>query len=101
MRERIDDRAFLRLIRTWLKAGMLETDGQRRASRDRLAPRRRPLTCPGTTCIGTMPWTVWCETVVKAHGRGEALLCRDADDWVCAFRYQDDAERFYRVLPKR
>src|SRR5262249_3250840 len=22
-------------------------------------------------------------------------------DWVCAFRYQDDAERFYRVLPKR
>jgi RNA-directed DNA polymerase len=28
-------------------------------------------------------------------------LCRYADDWVCAFRYQDDAERFYRVLPKR
>ena len=22
-------------------------------------------------------------------------------DWVCAFRYQDDAERFYRVLPYR
>jgi len=28
-------------------------------------------------------------------------LCRYADDWVCAFRYQDDAERFYRALPKR
>ena len=27
LRERIDDRACLRLIRTWLKAGMLETDG--------------------------------------------------------------------------
>jgi retron-type reverse transcriptase len=27
LRERIDDRAFLRLIRKWLKAGMLETDG--------------------------------------------------------------------------
>jgi hypothetical protein len=39
--------------------------------------------------------------VVKAHCRGEALLCRFADDWVCAFRYQEDAERFYRVLPKR
>jgi retron-type reverse transcriptase len=25
---RIDDRAFLRLIRKWLKAGILETDGQ-------------------------------------------------------------------------
>jgi retron-type reverse transcriptase len=27
LRERVDDRAFLRLIRKWLKAGMLETDG--------------------------------------------------------------------------
>jgi RNA-directed DNA polymerase len=44
---------------------------------------------------------LWCTKVVKAHCRGEALLCRYADDWVCAFRYQADAERFYRVLPKR
>jgi RNA-directed DNA polymerase len=44
---------------------------------------------------------LWCAKVVKPHGRGEALLCRYADAWVCAFRYQDDAERFYRVLPKR
>jgi RNA-directed DNA polymerase len=43
----------------------------------------------------------WFAKVVKAHCRGEALMCRYADDWVCAFRYQDDAERFYRVLPKR
>lgn len=28
-------------------------------------------------------------------------MCRFADDWVCAFRYKSDAERFYRVLPKR
>jgi len=44
---------------------------------------------------------LWFDKVVKAHCRGEALLCRYADDWVCAFRYQDDAERFYRVLPQR
>jgi RNA-directed DNA polymerase len=44
---------------------------------------------------------LWFTKVVKAHCRGETLLCRYADDWVCAFRYQDDAERFYRVLPKR
>jgi RNA-directed DNA polymerase len=29
---------------------------------------------------------LWCDKVVKAHGRGKALLCRYADDWVCAFR---------------
>ena len=44
---------------------------------------------------------LWFEEVVKPHLVGEALLCRFADDWVCAFRYQEDAERFYRVVPKR
>jgi RNA-directed DNA polymerase len=44
---------------------------------------------------------LWFTKVVKAHCRGEALLCRYTDDWVCVFRYQEDAERFYRVLPKR
>ena len=28
-------------------------------------------------------------------------MWRSADDWVCAFRYEKDAERLYRVLPKR
>jgi hypothetical protein len=44
---------------------------------------------------------LWFDKVVKPHCRGEAIMCRYADDWVCAFRYQEDAERFYRVLPKR
>ena len=44
---------------------------------------------------------LWFEQVVKPHCQGEALLCRYADDWVCAFRLQEDAERFFRVLPKR
>jgi RNA-directed DNA polymerase len=39
--------------------------------------------------------------VVKPPCHGEALLCRYADDWVCAFRYKGDARRFYAVLPKR
>ena len=39
--------------------------------------------------------------MVKPHCRGEALLCRYADDWVCAFRYRSDAMRFFEVLPRR
>src|SRR5215468_2833157 len=34
---------------------------------------------------------LWFDKVVKVHCRGAALLCRYADDWVCAFHYQDDA----------
>jgi hypothetical protein len=39
--------------------------------------------------------------VVKQQGRGEAMMCRYADDCVCAFRFKDDAERCYRALPER
>jgi RNA-directed DNA polymerase len=100
LRRRIDDRAFLRLLHTWLKAGMLDTDGQ----------VVHPET--GTPQSGTVSpvlahgylhyaLDLWFEQVVQPHGRGEARLCRYADDWVCAFRLQEDAARFFRVLPKR
>ena len=29
------------------------------------------------------------------------MMCGYADDFVCAFRFKDDAENFYRVLPER
>src|SRR3989337_3049873 len=39
---------------------------------------------------------VWFAEVVQPHCDGQALLCRYADDFVCAFQYKRDAERFYR-----
>jgi len=44
---------------------------------------------------------LWCAQIVTTHCRGEALMWRYADDWVCAFRSEKDAERLYRVLPTR
>ena len=44
---------------------------------------------------------LWFEKVVKQHCRGEACLIRYADDFVCAFEDQADAERFYTVLGQR
>ena len=44
---------------------------------------------------------LWFEKVVKRHCRGEACLIRYADDFVCAFEDQADAERFYNVLGQR
>jgi hypothetical protein len=99
-RVRIDDRAVLHLIRTWWKAGSLDTEG----------PVLHPET--GTPQGGTVSpvlATVYVhealalgfDQVVKAHGRGEARLCRDADDGVGACRDADDAARFSRVLPQR
>jgi RNA-directed DNA polymerase len=41
------------------------------------------------------------EKVVQRHGRGEACRRRYADDVVCAFADQAEAERFYNVLGRR
>jgi group II intron reverse transcriptase/maturase len=98
--ERIDDGALLRLIQKWLKAGVLDTDGQ----------VLHPVT--GSPQGGTVSpilanvflhyvLDLWFERVVKQHCRGEACLIRDADDFVCAFEVQADAERFYKVLGQR
>jgi RNA-directed DNA polymerase len=97
---RIDDRAFLRLIRKWLKAGILETDGQV-IHPETGTPQGGAISPILANVYLHYTLDLWFEEVVKPHLAGEALLCRFADDWVCAFRYQEDAERFYRVLPKR
>ena len=76
--ERIDDGALLRLIRKWLKAGVLDTDGT----------VLHPAT--GTPQGGTVSpvlangflhyvLDLWFEKVVKQHCRGEACLIRYAD----------------------
>lgn len=100
MGKRINDRAFLRLINKWLKAGILEPEGY----------VKHPVT--GTPQGGIVSpilsnlylHTVldeWFQREVKPRLRGRAIMCRYADDWVCAFQYRVDARRFYNVLPKR
>jgi group II intron reverse transcriptase/maturase len=100
LRVRIDDRAFLRLIQKWLKAGVLEPDGHV-VHPETGTPQGGTVSPVLANAYLHYALDLWFTKVVRAHCRGEALLCRYADDWVCAFRYQDDAERFYRVLPKR
>jgi len=100
LEERIDDRALVRLIEKWLKAGILDTDGK----------VVHPVT--GTPQGGIVSpilanvylhyaLDLWFHKVVRKHCRGEACLIRYADDFVCAFQYQGEAERFYRALGKR
>ena len=100
LQERIDDTAFLNLIRKWLKAGILDTDGKI------IDP------CSGTPQGGVISpvlanvylhfaLDLWFEKRVKAHCKGKAFILRYADDFICAFQYRDEAERFYNELPKR
>jgi group II intron reverse transcriptase/maturase len=100
LEERIDDEALLRLIRKWLKAGVLETNGE--VIHPEAGTPQGGIVSPMLAniylhyCLDE-----WFQHVVKKHCRGEACLIRYADDFVCAFEREGDAERLYQVLGKR
>jgi len=90
---RIGDRELLRLIKKWLKAGVLDIDGT----------VTHPLT--GTPQGGIVSpilanvylhyaLDLWFHDLVRWHSKGEACLIRYADDFVCAFQHQDEAQHF-------
>jgi hypothetical protein len=100
LEERIDDRAFLRLIGKWLRAGVLETDG------GILKPEEGTPQGGNVSAILANVYLhyvldLWFEKVVKRSCKGRAFLIRYADDWVCAFEYREDAERFYAMQGER
>jgi group II intron reverse transcriptase/maturase len=97
---RINDRAFLNLIRKWLKAGILETDGTI-TNPDTGTPQGGIVSPILANVYLHFALDLWFEKVVKPQCQGEAIICRCADDWVCAFQLRDDAKRFYQELPKR
>lgn len=98
--ERMDDKALLQLIGKWLKAGVLDTNGE--VIHPAAGTPQGGIVSPILAniylhyCLDE-----WFQHVVKKYCRGEACLIRYADDFVCAFEREDDAERFYRVLGKR
>ncbi len=100
LEQRIDDRALLRLIRKWLKAGILEPNGQ----------VGRPVT--GTPQGGIVSpilaniylhyaLDLWFERKVRRRCCGTAMIIRYADDFVCAFQHRSEAESFYEELGER
>ncbi len=97
---RVDDKRFLRLIRKWLKAGILEEDGSIEYPEEG-TPQGGSISPILANIYLHYAIDEWFERTVKPHCEGEAIMCRYADDFVCAFRYSRDAERFYEALPKR
>lgn len=98
--QRISDKPFLRLIRKWLKAGILDTTGM----------VLHPIT--GTPQGGIVSpilaniylhfvLDLWFEKVEKPKNRGQTLIIRYADDFVCAFQLYEEAQDFMQKLPKR
>jgi len=100
LEERINDAAFVGLIRKWLKAGIMEEDG--RVINPTTGTPQGGIVSPVLSNIYLhYALDLWFEKVIKSNCTGQALIMRFADDFVCAFQYPADAEQFYKLLPER
>ena len=99
LKHRIGDPCFLRTIKRFLKAGILE-DGQFSASES--GTPQGGLVSPVLANIYlhyVLDW--WFEGVYARSCRGRAFLVRFADDYVCCFQDESDAKRFMSAMTER
>jgi RNA-directed DNA polymerase len=96
---RIADRRVLRLIRKWLKAGVIE-HGEWSET-----PEGTPQGASASPLLSNVylhyVFDLWAHQWRRRNARGEVILVRFADDYVAGFQHRDDAERFLAELRDR
>ena len=97
---RIDDDALMGLIRQWLKAGILDIDGEI-IHPETGSPQGGIISPLLANVYLHHVMDQWFDQVVRAYSDGKVMMIRFADDYVCMFQYRADAAQFYRVMPKR
>jgi group II intron reverse transcriptase/maturase len=97
---RVQDGALLRLIRKWLKAGILEEDG--RVVHPELGTPQGGVISPVLANV-YLHYVLdqWFEGAVRKRNRGQSRLFRFADDFVACFEYRHEAAAFERALKER
>lgn len=100
LEQRIDDCRFIQLIRKWLKARILEEDGKV-IDPATGTPQGGVVSAVLANIYLHYILDLWFERLVKRRCRGQAMLIRYADDFVCAFQYESEARQFYEGLPQR
>ena len=99
LRIRIGDPKLLRLIRRFLKAGVM-VDGQLQATAEGV-PQGASLSPLLANVYLHYVLDQWFDRDVKPRMKGECYLIRFADDFICCFQDYRDAQRYQTVLPKR
>jgi group II intron reverse transcriptase/maturase len=98
--ERIADRQLLRLIRKWLRAGILEPNGHLLTPVSG-SPQGGIVSPVLANVYLHYALDLWFVKVFKKRCNGQSFILRYADDFVVGFQYQQDAEAFVAALPER
>jgi hypothetical protein len=100
LEQRVADRPFLSLIRKWLNAGILETDGSV-VSPVSGTPQGGIISPVLANIYLHYALDLWFEKVFRKDCEGAAFLVRYADDFVAGFQRRGDAYRFKAALKER
>lgn len=99
LREKISDKRFLKLVEKLIRS---PTMVEGKAELNVLGVPQGSICSPIISNL-YLHYVIddWFAKISKTHMKGRAELVRFADDMVFIFQHQDDATRFYEVLPKR
>jgi RNA-directed DNA polymerase len=96
---RVADQRVVRLIRKWLKAGVLE-EGQWSCSEEG-TPQGGSASPLLANIYLHYVFDLWVQHWRKTKAKGDVIVVRWADDFVVGFQHQSDAERFHQELAER
>ncbi|BEP28206.1 group II intron reverse transcriptase/maturase [Helicovermis profundi] len=95
----IEDKNFIRYIKRFLKAGIIEEMNYYES--DKGTPQGGIISPVLANVYLHYVLDIWFEKVVKSKLKGDAYIVRYADDFVCFFQYENEANKFYQSLIKR
>jgi RNA-directed DNA polymerase len=99
LEHRIADRRVLRLIRKWLKAGVIE-DGEWSETLEGAAQGASVSPLLSNVYLHYV-FDLWADQWRRRHAHGEMIITRFADDYIVGFERQEDARRFLDDLRGR
>ena len=99
LEHRIGDKRIIRLVRKWLKAGVLE-DGEWNVS-ETGTPQGAVASPLLTNVYLHYVFDLWAERWRRNEARGNVIILRFADDIVVGFRHEADARRFWEAMRVR
>lgn len=103
LEHRIADQRMLRLIRNWLKAGVIEDDGQgkRRIAATKGTPQGAVISPLLANIYLHYVLDQWTQQWRGRHARGAVSVVRYADDSVFGFQKELDANSFLAAMQER
>ena len=100
LEHRIADKSLIRLIRKWLKAGVM-VELNRWSPSDEGTPQGGIISPLLGNIYLHFVQDLWIKEVVSRQSKGSVMFRRYADDSIVCFEKKTDAEAYLRALPRR